>query len=61
MEFTSPYLNYAQLAPILIVFAGALIGVLIEAFAPRRCTPLFTTLYLALLASCSLRCTHERS
>ncbi len=35
MEFTSPYLNYAQLAPILIVFAGALIGVLIEAFAPR--------------------------
>ena len=35
MEFTSPYLNYAQLAPILIVLAGALIGVLIEAFAPR--------------------------
>ena len=35
MEFTSPYLNYSQLAPILIVLAGALIGVLIEAFAPR--------------------------
>ncbi len=35
MEFTTPYLNYAQLAPILIVLAGALIGVLIEAFAPR--------------------------
>ncbi len=35
MEFTSPYLNYAQLAPILIVLAGALIGVIIEAFAPR--------------------------
>ncbi len=35
MEFTSPYLNYAQLAPILIVLAGALIGVLIEAFASR--------------------------
>ena len=35
MEFVSPYLNYAQLAPILIVLAGALIGVLIEAFAPR--------------------------
>jgi NADH-quinone oxidoreductase subunit N len=35
MEFTAPYLNYAQLAPILIVLAGALIGVLIEAFAPR--------------------------
>jgi NADH-quinone oxidoreductase subunit N len=35
VEFVSPYLNYAQLAPILIVLAGALIGVLIEAFAPR--------------------------
>jgi len=35
VEFTSPYLNYSQLAPILIVLAGALIGVLIEAFAPR--------------------------
>jgi NADH-quinone oxidoreductase subunit N len=35
MEFTTPILNYSQLAPILIVFAGALIGVLIEAFAPR--------------------------
>lgn len=35
MEFTAPYLNYAQLAPILIVLAGALVGVLIEAFAPR--------------------------
>lgn len=35
MEFSSPYFDYAQLAPILIVFAGALIGVLIEAFAPR--------------------------
>ncbi|MEN9687084.1 MAG: hypothetical protein RL381_96 [Actinomycetota bacterium] len=35
MSFTAPVLNYAQLAPILIVLAGALIGVLIEAFAPR--------------------------
>ena len=35
MEFITPVLNYSQLAPILIVFAGALIGVLIEAFAPR--------------------------
>jgi NADH-quinone oxidoreductase subunit N len=35
VEFVSPYLNYSQLAPILIVLAGALIGVLIEAFAPR--------------------------
>jgi NADH-quinone oxidoreductase subunit N len=35
MSFVTPVLNYAQLAPILIVFAGAIIGVLIEAFAPR--------------------------
>ena len=35
MEFISPTLNYGQLAPILIVLAGALAGVLIEAFAPR--------------------------
>jgi NADH-quinone oxidoreductase subunit N len=35
VEFISPSLNYSQLAPILIVLAGALIGVLIEAFAPR--------------------------
>lgn len=35
MEFIAPSLNYAQLAPILIVLAGALAGVLIEAFAPR--------------------------
>jgi NADH-quinone oxidoreductase subunit N len=35
MEFTAPVLNYAQLAPMLIVLGGALIGVLIEAFAPR--------------------------
>lgn len=35
MIFVTPVLNYAQLAPILIVFAGAIIGVLIEAFAPR--------------------------
>ena len=35
MDFVAPVLNYALLAPILIVLAGALIGVLIEAFAPR--------------------------
>ena len=33
MTFTAPVLEYALLAPILIVLAGALIGVLIEAFA----------------------------
>ena len=33
--FVAPVLNYAILAPILIVLAGALLGVLVEAFAPR--------------------------
>ena len=36
MDFVAPVLNYALLAPILIVLGGALIGVLIEAFAPRN-------------------------
>uniref|UniRef100_UPI00404B8934 NADH-quinone oxidoreductase subunit NuoN n=1 Tax=Candidatus Planktophila sp. TaxID=2175601 RepID=UPI00404B8934 len=34
--FTSPILNYGMLAPILVVLAGAIAGVLIEAFAPRK-------------------------
>ncbi len=34
--FIAPVLNYTLLAPILIVLAGALIGVLIEAFASRE-------------------------
>jgi NADH-quinone oxidoreductase subunit N len=32
MTFTAPVLEYALLAPILIVLAGALLGVLVEAF-----------------------------
>ena len=35
INFVAPTLEYALLAPILIVLAGALVGVLIEAFAPR--------------------------
>ena len=35
MSFTAPVLDYAILSPILIVLGGALVGVLIEAFAPR--------------------------
>jgi NADH-quinone oxidoreductase subunit N len=53
MEFIAPSLNYAQLAPMLIVLGGALIGVLIEAFAPRASrfsSQLFITLF-ALVAS----------
>lgn len=34
--FIAPVLNYAILAPIIIVLAGAIIGVLIEAFASRE-------------------------
>ena len=32
----SPKIEYAELAPILVVFGAAVIGVLIEAFVPRR-------------------------
>ena len=34
--FIAPVLNYAILAPIIIVLAGALLGVLVEAFAARE-------------------------
>ena len=36
VTFTAPVLNYSLLAPVLIVLGGALVGVLIEAFAPRK-------------------------
>ena len=47
MGFTAPTLDYLALAPILVVLGGALIGVLIEAFAPRAArasSQLFITL-----------------
>ena len=34
--FESPTLEYALLAPMLVVFGAALLGVLVEAFVPRR-------------------------
>ena len=34
-EFTSPSFEYQLLAPMLLVFGGAIIGVVVEAFAPR--------------------------
>ena len=40
MEFTAPVLNYTLLSPILILLAGALIGVLVEAFASKALRPL---------------------
>ncbi len=39
MEFTAPVLEYALLAPMLIVLAGAVIGVLVEAFVGKRNRP----------------------
>jgi NADH-quinone oxidoreductase subunit N len=39
MTFTAPVLEYALLAPVLIVLAGAIIGVLIEAFAKSSVRP----------------------
>jgi NADH-quinone oxidoreductase subunit N len=39
MTFTSPVLSYTLLSPILIVLAGALIGVLVEAFASKERRP----------------------
>ncbi len=46
--FTSPSLEYSQLLPVLIVFAVALLGVLVEAFGPRRVRyPVQLTLTLA--------------
>ena len=61
MVFTTPVLNYAQLSPILIVLAGAVIGVLIEAFAPRNArhnSQMFISLFSlvsALAATVSIR------
>ncbi len=57
ITFVSPTLDYALLAPILIVLGGALIGVLIEAFAPRSArasSQLFITLTTLVLSLASL-------
>ena len=40
MTFTSPVLNYTLLSPMLIVLAGALIGVLVEAFVSKALRPI---------------------
>jgi NADH-quinone oxidoreductase subunit N len=46
--FDAPALDYGRLSPLLIVFAIALVGVLVEAFAPRRLRyPIQTLLTLA--------------
>ncbi len=46
MAFTAPVLEYALLAPMMIVLAGAVIGVLVEAFVGKRNRPL-VQLFLA--------------
>ena len=49
--FTMPTLNYSQLAPILIVLGGALLGVLVEAFLGKKQRgPVQITLTLGTLA-----------
>ncbi|GGR22771.1 NADH-quinone oxidoreductase subunit NuoN [Streptomyces netropsis] len=35
-EIPAPHIEYAQLAPTLIVLGGAVLGILVEAFLPRR-------------------------
>ncbi|MEU6340717.1 NADH-quinone oxidoreductase subunit NuoN [Streptomyces sp. NPDC046977] len=35
-KITAPKIEYAQLAPVLIVFGAAVLGIVIEAFLPRR-------------------------
>ena len=57
MDFVAPVLNYALLAPMLIVLGGALIGVLIEAFAPRASrhnSQLFVTIASLVIALSAL-------
>ena len=36
VEFSAVDVDYAAISPMLVVVAGALLGVLVEAFAPRR-------------------------
>ena len=35
MNFTPPAIDYAALSPMIVIFAAAIISVLVEAFAPR--------------------------
>ena len=35
-EFEMADINYVAIAPMIVVFAAAVLGVLVEAFAPRR-------------------------
>ena len=46
--FTAPTIEYAQLAPVLIVVGAAVLGVLAEAFVPRR-SRYYTQLFLTVV------------
>ncbi|WP_298454524.1 NADH-quinone oxidoreductase subunit NuoN [uncultured Cellulomonas sp.] len=49
--FTAPHIDWAQLAPVLLVLGAGVIGVLVEAFAPQRVRrPVQLTLTLAATA-----------
>jgi len=64
LGFTSPTLEYSVLAPMLVVLAGAVIGVLIEAFAPRAArstAQLFITLASLVTALTFLIRNHSKS
>ena len=39
LEITAPTIDYGLLAPVLIIFAGACLGVLVEALVPRDAAP----------------------
>ena len=52
-EFQAVDVDYAAIAPMLIVARGALVGVLVEAFAPRRrASRAGLAHHLTLLAAC---------
>ncbi|MFC9246658.1 NADH-quinone oxidoreductase subunit NuoN [Streptomyces sp. NPDC057136] len=48
-KFTAPTIEYAQLAPVLIVVGAAVLGVLAEAFVPRR-GRYYTQVFLTVVA-----------
>ncbi|MGW7051901.1 NADH-quinone oxidoreductase subunit NuoN [Streptomyces sp. NPDC054887] len=47
--FTAPHIEYAQLSPTLIVVGAAVLGVLVEAFVPRRAR-YYAQLFLSVVA-----------
>lgn len=48
-KFNAPVIEYAQLTPVLIVIGVAVVGVLVEAFVPRRAR-YYTQVFLTVVA-----------